>query len=455
MNTRYFILLIIILFAGCRKKDDPPDNDDNKPKPEIKVPKLDTTPASGLTHFSVVLGGRVIDTADSRLSEQGIVIGISSMPTLSNNFIKISMLTDNSGNFSQTIIRVPANTTFYVRAYGINKQGIGFGNEVTFQSLKERVYDGWGTAFVFITTQQELIDFGKNNYTTVNKNIIIEGPITDLSPLDSLVVLNGGLTIKNTNLTNLKGLDNLEVIGDQSLAADLRIENNASLQNLGGLNKLKFNKGYFYLINNKTLTDLHGLDIYIGCYGGEFRISGCDKLQSLHGLESITHIGGSLYLMDNPSLNNIKALDNIQEILESIFIINNNSLIAIDAFTKIRQLSSIDISNNSLLTNMNGLCNIESLISINLIGNNSLNNLSAFVKIKSLPYLTIHSNNSLTNLEGFNNLEKIEGKLIIQNNSSLTNFCALKLLTGKVCNYYFIDGNASNPGFSDIAVNCK
>jgi hypothetical protein len=86
---------------------------------------------------------------------------------------------------------LPSNTTLYFRSYAINSKGVGFGNEIVFTTLTEKIYNG----DITLATQQEVIDFGQNNYTTINGSLCINGEINDLTPLKSLVIINNLLKL--------------------------------------------------------------------------------------------------------------------------------------------------------------------------------------------------------------------------------------------------------------------
>ena len=423
------------MFLISCKKQDVPDNPVTPPT-HSKVPKLSTKPISDLTLYSVIVGGCIIDTVGSNLTEQGVVVGTSSLPTLSNNLYKFSLKVDSLGNFGTTIINIPANTTYYLRAYGINAQGIGYGNEISFTSLNEKVYNG----DVTIYTQQELNNFGANNYTTIKGSLYLWGGVTDLTPLNSLVIIGNGFEVRNTSLIDFTGLENLEIAGND-LIHSVRIENNQSLKNFLGLKKLKITQGYFYVLNNDALVDLKGLDSYTTCANGEFRIQDCDNLQSITGLENMLYIYGSIYLINNLLLNDLTAWKNLEKISGRIYVVNNKSLTSINGFDNINQIEDLDLLDNPILTDLKGLRNINSIEGINIRNNNLLSDLSSFNKITSVQYLTIESSNSVTDLKGFCNLQNIGVKLNIYRNPKLIDLTGLEKLNS--LSHLYIHSNDS------------
>lgn len=431
MKIVYIITLSLIFFLSC-KKNDSTNNTTTIPPiiPESKVPKLATNQISNLTHFSAIASGKIIDTVGSKLTEQGIVIGTSSIPTITNNVNKISLQVNANNEISISLTNITPNAVYYIRAYGINSYGVGYGNEITFTSLKEKIYIG----NVTLSTQQEVIDFGANNYTTINGSLTIRGLVNNLNPLDSLAIINSGFTVQSTNsLLNFAGLENLEEI---SGSLGFIVQNNQALTSFKGLDKLRENYGAFQVLNNPELLNFSGLNNYTYCNGTQFYISDCVRLKNLSGLEKLIFISGDLVLKNNQSLTDIKTLTNLSTIGKRIYILNNASLQTLDGLEKIQKLEDgIDVENNISLKNINGIGNLSSIPSLNqvgeisIVGNILLTDLSAFNKITLVDYLNISDNNSLLSLNGFSNIQSINGGLNISNNSSLIDLSGLEKIT--------------------------
>jgi uncharacterized protein (TIGR02145 family) len=95
-------------------------------------PVLTTSTASviGVRHAN--LGGNIVSSGGSNITERGIVYHTSPNPTISNNFVVIG---SGIGFFSSRIINLRANTTYYVRAYTLSELGVEYGNEINFITL--------------------------------------------------------------------------------------------------------------------------------------------------------------------------------------------------------------------------------------------------------------------------------------------------------------------------------
>lgn len=110
------------------------------------IPSLSTDPITIFSDNAANVGGMIISNGGNDLIQAGICYDTAPNPTTSNNFIAISFSNDT---LSGTIKNLISNTTYYVRAYAINSNGIAFGNQVSFK------------------TDPELKDLDDNTYKTV------------------------------------------------------------------------------------------------------------------------------------------------------------------------------------------------------------------------------------------------------------------------------------------------
>lgn len=94
-------------------------------------PTLTTTKASNITSLSVTSGGNISFNGGTDVSERGVCWSTTTFPTVLDN--KTSDGKGN-GNFTSSITLLSAGTIYYVRAYAINKTGIGYGNQDTIKT---------------------------------------------------------------------------------------------------------------------------------------------------------------------------------------------------------------------------------------------------------------------------------------------------------------------------------
>lgn len=429
----YWFIIICIVIAPCCQKNNAGINNPPPPPPppEVKIPVVSTGNISNLTRYSVILSGVIKDTGKATINQLGFVVDTVPNPTIARNMYQLSLSLDSTETFSVTVNGFPANTTFFVRAYCGNPYGIGYGNDMSFNSFRENIYNG----DVSLATQQQVNDFGSKHYDRINGGLTIDGPVTDLRPLKSLVVVNNGVIIRNTMLTDFSGLDSLEYTG-YIFPNSFRVEYNQKLTSFSGLSRLRISRGYFYIINNPALLNLDGLNSFEAVGTGELRIQDCEKLQNINGLGNLVFVGYSVYLVNNPALTDIQGFSNLATIGERLYIINNASLQSLDGLEQIRYLPrGVEITGNSLLSDLDGLGNLAEITdgtgqgAITINGNPMLNNLSAFSRITKADYVYIQHNQLLSDLAGFNNLESVTHFLHIEDNPGLTDLSGLEKLT--------------------------
>ncbi|MEY4141557.1 MAG: hypothetical protein RL110_929 [Bacteroidota bacterium] len=101
----------------------------NWPGNASNLPELQTINPNQIGFFECSINGLILTNGGLPITEQGFCFSSSNQsPTLLN-----STQLDNSGNtsFSALIANLNENTTYYLRAYAKNLQGVGYGNVIT------------------------------------------------------------------------------------------------------------------------------------------------------------------------------------------------------------------------------------------------------------------------------------------------------------------------------------
>ena len=207
------------------------------------------------------------------------------------------------------------------------------------------------------------------------------------------VEIEGSVFILGGGITNLSGLNQLEIIG-----GDLRI-GSSGLLDLQGLNNLTH-------------------------ISGSLQVHGNDLLKKLDGLESLDEVGGGLAIKYNPVLNSLSGVSNLGSI------------------------DGLYIEYNDNLQSLNGLQNLSgSVFDIQVFGNDVLSDLTSLNGLTGVNrYLEFIENPALQSLDGIENL-LIEAYLVtIADNYNLSH-CAVK----SICDYL----DTPHPGWwtIDIRVN--
>jgi cysteine-rich repeat protein len=155
----------------------------------------------------------------------------------------------------------------------------------------------------------------------------------DVISLADCRTITGDLTIVETSLANLNGLEKLELV-----EGELRIRNNYALDSLNGLIGLVSIEGFVSIHANVKLRSLDGLG-NLRTVGGLFQISGNDNLLNLDGLESLILVGDTLSIFMNPALVDIDKILTLQE-CRRVSIERNESLLTCSATSVENELLS-------------------------------------------------------------------------------------------------------------------
>ncbi|MEM5566065.1 hypothetical protein WNY78_13165 [Psychroserpens sp. AS72] len=253
---------------------------------------------------------------------------------------------------------------------------------------------------VTLSTQDEVNDFGLFNYNGISGNLRIGNldgsDITNLTPLESLVTINGRLSIFNTDLQSFTGLNNIETID---------------------------------------------VGLYIGDNNSLISISGFDNLNSI----------GNLSVYSNQNLESI-GLNSITEITESVYIENNDNMTTLDGLNNVSSFITLNLKDNEQLNSISGLSSLTNLFRLFVLNNSSLTNFEGLEQLTSLDSLWILNNAILSDLSGLENITSMTPSTGFPNvligygiitdvyenapNPNLSDFCALENL--------FLNGNGSS-----------
>lgn len=128
-------------------------------------PTVQTYSATNISYTSAILGGNVTSDGGTSVTERGVVYSTSATPTTSNSK-KIEG--SGTGSFSVNLTGLSNNTTYYVRAYAINKKGTNYGSQVSFTTVS------YTTPNVTTTSANNISDIT----ATVGGNITSDGGLS-------------------------------------------------------------------------------------------------------------------------------------------------------------------------------------------------------------------------------------------------------------------------------------
>jgi hypothetical protein len=194
-------------------------------------------------------------------------------------------------------------------------------------------------------------------------------------------------------------------------------------------------------ISGSDITDLSPLQILT--FVSALSITNNTQLTAITGLSGLQIILSSIVISDNPVLQNIDGLAYLQQdAIDNLTIQNNLALQHINAFASVRTITGeLIIADNPALQSFYGLINITSVgasstdTHIAITGNSSLPDLNGFGGLRTItgnyPVVEIIDNASLQNINGLSSLNTLSGtetQLVIRKNPSLLNVNGLSAL---------------------------
>jgi len=120
-------------FTGCLTYNNKVDNNTWTVKvfylPPAVIPVVETSPPSGITAGSAIVGGTIISDGGANIIDKGIFWSFNPEPEYSG--VKLSM-GSGPGAFSGELGGLPDKTNVFVKAFATNSAGTGYGQQVQF-----------------------------------------------------------------------------------------------------------------------------------------------------------------------------------------------------------------------------------------------------------------------------------------------------------------------------------
>ena len=282
-----------------------------------------------------------------------------------------------------------------------------------------------------------------NSVTKIEGSVTIErnASLVSLAGLENIVTLPRLTITSNDALQTLDGLNNLRII-ERNVAAEgtvpdgLYIAGNPVLESLQALSSLESVEGAVHIAFNAALQTLHGLEK--NTIFQKLRIEENASLTTLEGLEQIVTIGNNLEILGNPNLVSLKGLTSLGKITQHLIITGNGSLLSADGLTNPFTVEGgVGLESNNALTDLQVLSGMQTQQSIRIQANESLTSVAGLENITQLNKLTIKDNPVLTDLSGLGNLERItpaagteaDGGFVIESNAALQSLAGFHSLT--------------------------
>lgn len=226
------------------------------------------------------------------------------------------------------------------------------------------------------------------------------GNIEKLKNIDALRGITGVTQNLAIYRTGIKDVDGLTGLGD---VGDIEISGNPDLDNLDGLSNVK----------QVGEIDSFGAGLLL-------RIADNASLQNIDGLQGYGGYVSSVQLVDNPMLADIDGLSGLSRI-RGLRIIGNRSLVNVDGLsgiTEFERFTQQEIGDNEKLENLRGLSNVVSVGSLTIRRNDSLINLSGLESLDNARGLYLIENSALESIDQLIRLRGAES-LVIKDNGAL------------------------------------
>lgn len=333
--------------------------------------------------------------------------------------------------------------------------------------VRREAIESYCQSNVYLTSQQEVDDFSKNNYTRV-WSIVIKGseesPVTDLSPLNSLIEIDYNLTIK--------GFQGKEIILDNLEKANIIDINTDSIKVISFRNIRELDKLYIGYINEEQITALNPTLDRLDFTSLE-KIRDWMKIYAdfsdnynYSGFESLRNAGGSIELII--SAKNLKMLSSLESVndlyiqgldfesfegLEKLKHVNGTlkfSVIQISSLSPIcpETVGSIEINSCMKLEDYKVFNKIEKLDNLIIMAGGK--SLEGFDNLKEIKTKLSVSSCGMANLDNLSNLEKVGKSIEFKYNNKLEDYSGLKKCLQNFDGDWNVSGNKVNPSISDI-----
>lgn len=100
----------------------------------VELPSVTTSAITQITQTTAVAGGSVTADGNASVTERGVVYSTVSNPVINNIYHTTITSGSGTGSFSVNLTNLVEGTTYFVRAYAVNRAGVSYGEEVSFMT---------------------------------------------------------------------------------------------------------------------------------------------------------------------------------------------------------------------------------------------------------------------------------------------------------------------------------
>ena len=187
------------------------------------------------------------------------------------------------------------------------------------------------------------------------------------------------------------------------------------------------------------------------CSSSDYVLTAQSEVDAL-GAVGCDSVSGSLEISNSTDITNLNGLANITSIRGYLNIDSNAALANLDGLANLTDVGALSISNNTALANLDGLASLTSVGGdLQIEYNEALTNLDGLASLTSLAGgLYVAANPALTNLNGLTSITSVGSFLSIASNMALTNLDGLANITS-VGRFLAVGGNAALTNLDGLA----
>ena len=111
-------------------------------------PTVTTTQPKEITHNNAIIGGKIVDNGGLTVTNCGVMYSKSPNPTIENGTKVESNIIKEA--YTCTLTNLDFATTYYARAYAINKKGTAYGEQVTFTTTELKDGEGIENGYIYV-----------------------------------------------------------------------------------------------------------------------------------------------------------------------------------------------------------------------------------------------------------------------------------------------------------------
>jgi hypothetical protein len=165
-----FLLLVTTIFISlgsnsCKKEKETGDTIQGW------YPTVETSEIKSLTGTSVKCGGNITSDGNNQIIQRGVCWNTKPYPTISDS---LTLDYFGTGSFESAVKNLEPNTTYFLRAYAVNKKGVSYGLQQTFKTAELKIGDFYQGGIVFYINKSSDIGYEQNHVTGYVSNGVLE-----------------------------------------------------------------------------------------------------------------------------------------------------------------------------------------------------------------------------------------------------------------------------------------